>query len=90
MVSKSNDRLELSYTGIYFLIGRDEEQGDNVYIGEAEGILKRINRHISTDEWQDWTECVVFVRMIMSLTRPGKVLGEFPLQTGPRSWQMPS
>ena len=61
MIPICADRLELRYTGVYFLIGRDEEQGDSVYIGEAEDILKRINQHISKDVWQDWTECVVFV-----------------------------
>lgn len=61
MITKCSDRVELGYTGVYFLVGRDEEQGDSVYIGEAEGILKRINQHISKDIWQDWTECVVFV-----------------------------
>ena len=61
MIARCSDRTELTYTGVYFLIGRDEEQGDSVYIGEAEGILKRINQHISKDTWQDWTECVVFV-----------------------------
>lgn len=61
MIAKCSDRIELTYTGVYFLIGRDEEQGDSVYIGEAEGILKRIHQHISKDVWQDWTECVMFV-----------------------------
>lgn len=61
MIQKSSSRIELSYTGVYFLIGHDEEQGDSVYIGEAEGILKRINQHITNDKWQDWTECIVFV-----------------------------
>lgn len=61
MIQKSSDRAELSYTGVYFLIGHDEEQGDSVYIGEAEGIQKRINQHITSDKWQDWTECIVFV-----------------------------
>lgn len=61
MIQKSSDRAELSYTGVYFLIGHDEEQGDTIYIGETEGIIGRINEHIMTDKWQDWTECIVFV-----------------------------
>lgn len=61
MIQRTSDRAELSYTGVYFLIGHDEEQGDSVYIGETEEFLNRINEHILKDKWQDWTECVVFV-----------------------------
>ena len=61
LISKCTDRPELQYTGVYFLIGKSDDQSDNVYIGEAEEVLKRLNQHISNDVWQDWTECIVFV-----------------------------
>lgn len=61
MIQKSSGRTELTYTGVYFLIGHDDEQGDTVYIGETEGIIGRINEHIIKDKWQDWTECIAFV-----------------------------
>ena len=61
LISKCTDRPELQYTGVYFLIGKSDDQSDNVYIGEAEEVLKRLNQHIANDEWQDWTECIVFV-----------------------------
>ena len=64
MISKCNDRKELNNTGVYFLIGKDEDGiTDKIYIGEAENVLPRINQHIlaGTKEWQDWTDCVIFV-----------------------------
>lgn len=64
MISKCTDRKELNNTGVYFLIGKDEDGiTDKIYIGEAENVLPRINQHIiaGTKEWQDWTDCVIFV-----------------------------
>ena len=64
MVSKCSDRSDLSNSGVYFLIGRSDDQlRDKVYIGESEDVLYRLNQHISNGqkEWQDWIECVVFI-----------------------------
>ena len=64
MVSISTDRLELSNSGVYLLIGRSDDQlKEKVYIGESEDVLSRLNQHIANGEheWQDWSECVVFV-----------------------------
>ena len=64
MISKCTDRKELNNTGVYFLIGKDEDGiTDNVYIGEAENVLPRINQHIvaGNKEWQDWPESVMFI-----------------------------
>lgn len=58
------DREELNKAGVYFLIGKDEDDiTDKIYIGEAEDVLSRINQHIAAKdkEWQDWTHCVMFV-----------------------------
>lgn len=60
-----NDLLEFSKrddsnnTGVYFLIGKDENNIDTLYIGEAEQILQRLKQHLSDDEY--WNECVVVI-----------------------------
>lgn len=60
MVKSSSDREELTHTGIYFLFGKNDEDGSNqVYIGEAENIYDRLNQHLSSKEF--WTECIVFI-----------------------------
>ncbi len=64
MLSKSTDRPELSNAGVYFLIGKTDDQiRDKVYIGESEDVLYRLNQHLQAGqkEWQDWSDCVVFI-----------------------------
>jgi hypothetical protein len=53
------DRYDLTNTGVYLLFGRDEEGADQVYIGEAENTLKRLNQHLSQKDF--WNEAIVFV-----------------------------
>lgn len=63
MLSKCSDRPDMDYAGIYFLIGKTDDQvRDKFYIGESEDVLYRLNQHIQNGdrEWQDWSECVVF------------------------------
>lgn len=59
-INQCSDRKDLGKTGVYFLIGRnDETDVEQVYIGEAENILSRLKQHLSEKDF--WTECVVFV-----------------------------
>lgn len=63
MLSKCSDRADLDYAGVYFLIGRTDDQArEKIYIGESEDVLYRLNQHIQSGgrEWQDWSDCVVF------------------------------
>jgi Domain of unknown function (DUF4357) len=53
------DRDDLSNTGVYLLLGKDEEGNDLVYIGEAETILKRLIQHLPQKDF--WHETIVFV-----------------------------
>jgi hypothetical protein len=53
------DRPELSNTGVYLLIGRDEYGIEQVYIGEAENTLKRLNQHLTEKDF--WNETIIFV-----------------------------
>jgi hypothetical protein len=53
------DRNDLANTGVYMLFGKDESGNDQVYIGEAEEILKRLNQHLTQKDF--WNEAIVFV-----------------------------
>ncbi|MDT0686213.1 GIY-YIG nuclease family protein [Autumnicola psychrophila] len=57
----SSDRPELENTGIYILFGRSDksENKELAYIGEAEGIYKRLTQHLSYKDF--WNEAIVFV-----------------------------
>jgi hypothetical protein len=53
------DRTDLGSTGVYLLFGKDEEGKDQVYIGEAETILKRLNQQLTQKDF--WHETIVFI-----------------------------
>jgi len=60
-IKESYDRPELENTGIYILFGKSDksENKELAYIGEAEGIYKRLNQHLSAKDF--WNEALVFV-----------------------------
>lgn len=58
-VKDSGDREELNSTGVYLLFGKLEDQTDQVYIGEAESILRRLNQQVTQKEF--WNEAIVFI-----------------------------
>jgi len=60
-IKESSDRPELENTGIYILFGKSDksENKELAYIGEAEGIYKRLNQHLSAKDF--WNEALVFV-----------------------------
>ena len=60
-IKESSDRPELENTGIYILLGKSDksENKELAYIGEAEGIYKRLNQHLSAKDF--WNEALVFV-----------------------------
>lgn len=53
------DRNDLVSTGVYLLLGKNEEGKELVYIGEAESILKRLNQHLNQKDF--WNEAIVFI-----------------------------
>ncbi|MDO4258094.1 MAG: GIY-YIG nuclease family protein [Actinomycetaceae bacterium] len=62
------DRLELTQTGIYLLLGKDDSTGnDSVYIGQArtrkngKGVLGRIKEHIGEENLNYWTHAIVLI-----------------------------
>jgi len=53
------DRDDLISTGVYLLFGKDDSGKEQVYIGEAESILKRLNQQVSQKDF--WNEAIVFI-----------------------------
>jgi hypothetical protein len=58
-IKDCTDRNDLTSTGVYLLFGKDEDGKDQVYIGEAEAILKRLNQQLTSKDF--WNEAIVFI-----------------------------
>lgn len=58
-IKDCTDRDDLKSTGVYLLFGKDDEGKDQVYIGEAESILKRLNQQLTQKDF--WNEAIVFI-----------------------------
>lgn len=58
-IKDCSDRDDLSSTGVYLLFGKDDTGKDQVYIGEAESILKRLNQQLTQKDF--WNETIVFI-----------------------------
>ena len=53
------NRSDSKFTGVYFLFGKDEENNDSVYVGEAEKIIVRLKQHLNDHNY--WNDCVVVI-----------------------------
>lgn len=58
-IKDCSDRDDLKSTGVYLLFGKDDAGKDQVYIGEAESILKRLNQQLTQKDF--WNEAIVFI-----------------------------
>jgi hypothetical protein len=58
-IKDCSDREDLTSTGVYLLFGKDDSGKDQVYIGEAESILKRLNQQLTSKDF--WNEAIVFI-----------------------------
>lgn len=58
-ISDFANREDSENTGVYFLLGKDENNGDTIYIGEAEKILTRIKQHLKDTEY--WNDCIAVI-----------------------------
>jgi hypothetical protein len=58
-IKDCSDREDLKSTGVYLLFGKDDSGKDQVYIGEAESILKRLNQQLTQKDF--WNEAIVFI-----------------------------
>jgi Domain of unknown function (DUF4357) len=65
------DRWEVTKTGLYILIGPDQENVGQrrIYVGETEGIFTRLAAHDKDPEKQFWEQAVVFVSKDENLTK---------------------
>ena len=50
-------RQDCNYTGVYFLFGKDEDNTETVYIGEAEDMLVRLKQHLKDPDY--WNNAVI-------------------------------
>jgi len=58
-LSDSSKRDELKKPGVYLLFGKDEENNDVVYIGEAEVLFDRLKQHLAQKDF--WNETIAFI-----------------------------
>lgn len=57
-IKEYNTRPEFQKAGVYILFGKDDNNQDAAYIGEAEIIADRLNYHIGNKEF--WNEVIFF------------------------------
>ena len=60
-ISEFSQRDDADNTGVYFLFGKNEDNDDVVYIGEAEKIATRLKQHLKERESEYWNDCVVVI-----------------------------
>ncbi len=56
-LSEFSKRDDSEYTGIYFLFGKNSDNDETIYIGEAEKMLTRLKQHLKDNDY--WNDCVV-------------------------------
>lgn len=65
---KTLEVKEAEYSGIYFLIGENEEGWDLAYIGQATNLRKRLVEHYNNTKKDFWTLAIAFTYKDGSLT----------------------
>lgn len=58
-IQEFSGRNDAENTGVYFLIGKDENNNDTVYVGEAEKMSARIKQHLKDSEY--WNDCIAVI-----------------------------
>lgn len=58
-IKECSDRNDLTSTGVYLLFGKNDTGKEQVYIGEAESILKRLNQQLTQKDF--WNEAIVII-----------------------------
>jgi hypothetical protein len=68
LLSEAKKRKELKRTGVYVLVGQDEDSAlPQVYIGEGDPVLGRLESHSAKKDF--WTMCVSFTSKDESLNK---------------------
>ena len=55
-LSEFGSRPDAEYTGVYFLFGKNADNDDTVYVGEAERMMTRLKQHLKDENY--WNECI--------------------------------
>lgn len=58
-LNEFSNRDDSNHTGVYFLFGKDDDNNDTVYIGEAERMLVRLKQHLKDENY--WNDCIVVI-----------------------------
>lgn len=58
-LSQFSQRADSENTGVYFLFGKDENNADTIYIGEAEKMFSRLKQHLKDNEY--WNDCIAVI-----------------------------
>ena len=53
------ERPDAENTGVYFLLGKDADNVDALYVGEAEKMLTRLKQHLRDTLY--WSDCIVVI-----------------------------
>lgn len=53
------ERPDAENTGVYFLLGKDADNVDTLYVGEAEKMLTRLKQHLRDTLY--WSDCIVVI-----------------------------
>lgn len=58
-LAQFSNRPDAENTGVYFLLGKDENNMDTIYVGEAEKMLTKLKQHLKDQLY--WSDCIVVV-----------------------------
>lgn len=58
-LNQFSNREDCENTGVYFLFGKNEDNSDTVYIGEAEKMLTRLKQHIKDEAY--WNNAIAVI-----------------------------
>ena len=58
-LNEFSKRPDSEYTGVYFLFGKNSDNDETIYIGEAEKMITRLKQHLKDEAY--WNDCVVVV-----------------------------
>lgn len=58
-IREFGERKDSEYTGLYFLFGKNDDEENFVYVGEAEHLYTRIKQHYKDKLY--WNECVILM-----------------------------
>ena len=58
-LAEFSNRPDAEHTGVYFLLGKDENNVDTLYVGEAEKMFTRLKQHLKDSFY--WSDCIIVV-----------------------------